>query len=764
MRKMFPLAIAFIALAFAPLALATVFGNVRGIVHDPQHKPIAGATVQVKAVGSDFQQTAQTEVDGSFSFPAVPFGDYTVSVIAAGFGTKEQRVTLTSDTSSILHFELALAAVSETAVVTANAGTSELQTVTPTSLVNGNDIERTPGAELTNSLAMITDFTPGAYTTHDMLHMRGGHQTSWLIDGVPIPDTNIGTSIGPRIAPGDIDETEILRGSYNAQYGDRTYGEFNILPKSGFDRNSEGELGVTLGNYYQTDDQLSFGSHTQKLGYYASLNGNRSNYGLAPPIAQTFHDAENGFGGFTSLTYNYNPKNQFRFDGQARQDYYQIPYDPNPSDFENSQWNTSSLRDHEQETDGYELFSWVYTFNPDTVLTLSPFYHYNDSAYAGPMTDLPVATTSEFSSTYGGGQAVLGFHLRKNDAQVGFYSFAVNQNENFSLISNVPGQNSVAPERKSLLGAEEAAYLSDKFTMDKWVTLLAGVRSTHFSGGVAENTTYPRLGATWLVPHLGWVFRAFWGKYYQPPPLVSISGPLLSIEPTCDPSSPDCFNPAFSPLHGERDQEHQFGVSIPYRGWTLDVLNFETRGVNFLDHNNIGESSIFIPVTIAESRIRGTEVTLRSPRMWNRAQVHLAYSNQMAQARGPFTGGLVVGEPACPTDWCALDHDQRNTLNFGADVNLPGQTYVSGNFYYGSGFSNGEAGVPGSPYQAGYLPGHSQVDLGIGKHIGERLAIAVNATNLTDQRILTDNSLTFGGFHYNNPLEVYAQVRWKFHY
>ena len=78
--------------------------------------------------------------------------------------------------------------------------------------------------------------------------MRGGHQTSWLIDGVPIPDTNIGTSIGPRIAPGDIDETEIRRGSYNAQYGDRTYGEFNILPKTGFDRNNEGELAVTLGN------------------------------------------------------------------------------------------------------------------------------------------------------------------------------------------------------------------------------------------------------------------------------------------------------------------------------------------------------------------------------------------------------------------------------------------------------------------------------------------------------------------------------------
>ncbi|WP_130422388.1 hypothetical protein [Edaphobacter modestus] len=41
---------------------------------------------------------------------------------------------------------------------------------------------KTPGADRTNSLAMITDFTPGAYITHDMLHMRGGHQVSWLFE------------------------------------------------------------------------------------------------------------------------------------------------------------------------------------------------------------------------------------------------------------------------------------------------------------------------------------------------------------------------------------------------------------------------------------------------------------------------------------------------------------------------------------------------------------------------------------------------------
>ncbi len=68
---------------------------------------------------------------------------------------------------------------------------------TPTTLVDRKDIEQTPGADRTNSLAMITDFVPGAYLTHDMLHMRGGHQVSWLIDGVSIPNTNIATQPRP---------------------------------------------------------------------------------------------------------------------------------------------------------------------------------------------------------------------------------------------------------------------------------------------------------------------------------------------------------------------------------------------------------------------------------------------------------------------------------------------------------------------------------------------------------------------------------------
>ena len=259
-------------------------------------------------------------------------------------------------------------------------------------------------------MEMITDYVPAAYVTHDMLHMRGGHQVEFLIDGVPIPNTNIASNLGPQIDPKDIDELEVFRGSYDADYGDRTYGIFNIVPRTGFERNNECDLVLSFGNFYQTNDQISCGGHSERFAYYVSANGNRSNYGLQTPIADVFHDADNGYGGFASFIFNPNPRNQFRLVTSLRQDYYQIPIDPDPNSSGNqilaSSGNSPSygLRDGEREPDGYVVFSWVRTFNPNLVLTVSPFYHYNGADYQGGPNDYPVISTVNQTANYGGGQ------------------------------------------------------------------------------------------------------------------------------------------------------------------------------------------------------------------------------------------------------------------------------------------------------------------------------------------------------------------------
>jgi outer membrane receptor protein involved in Fe transport len=767
-----------------PAAFANDYGAVRGVVHDPQHRPIQNAMVMLKAKSSDWatSKSVTTDATGQFQFNAVALGEYSVSVASKGFAQTSQDVIVISGSVPVVHFQLQVASPNEKVTVSATPAVVATDSFTPTTLVSSLDIARTPGADGTNSMSMITDYVPAAYVTHDMLHMRGGHQTTWLLDGIPVINTAIAQNLGPQFDPKDLDYVEVNRGSYSAEFGDRTYGVFNVVPRTGFERNNEAELTVTAGNFYQTDDAFSFGSHTDRFAYYASVNGNRSNLGLQPPVPDVVHDAVNGVGGFGSFIFNVDPTNQLRVMTSVRRDYYQIPYDPDPTDIENGLvdgqltglYPSLYTRDNQTEVDTGVLFTWLHTFNSHLLTTVSPFYHYNSGDYASNPNDIPIATTQDRASTYVGGQASFSANYKKNDLQVGFLSFYQHDNQVFGAIFNDGSGNPPFNISESPTANLETFYLDDRFNPFSWLTLSAGMRPTRFSEGnfpsgapempVSESAIQPRFGATVTIPRLRWTFRAFYGHYYQAPPIETVSGELESL---CDEPAYAC---QFLTLKGERDEEHQFGVTIPYRGWVLDADTFKTDVANFLDHNNIGASNIFFPLSDTRALIRGWELTLRSPRIAHRAQIHLAYSNQIAEAGGVITGGL-NNTDVCPPNpngtfpyLCPLDHDQRNTLNVGGDVTLPWRSYASTNVYYGSGFDNGQQGVPGWPYPGEYLPGHTTFDLSLGKDFGERFSASLTALNVTNRRVIYDDSVTFGGFHWNLPRQIYVQLRYRFHY
>ena len=748
-----------VMLLLALSSAATDFGSVRGVVHDPQHRPVSDATVRLKAAASDWTLTEHTDANGQFEFIAVPVGDYSAHVEDPGFAPADQKLVVLAGTQPVLHIALSVATKQENVNVTESATTIPTDSVTPTTMVSRDQIRLTPGADRTNSLQMITEYTPAAYISHDMLHIRGGHQFEWLIDGVPIPNTNIASNLGPQIDPKDIDYLEVQRGSYDANIGDRTYGVFDIVPRTGFERDRECDLVLSFGNFYQTNDQVSCGDHTQRSAYYLSLNGNRSNYGLETPIPQVYHDAQNGYGGFGSYIFNPDSKNQLRLVGSLRQDYYQIPYDPDPNSAGNQLVPTYALRDAERETDGYLALSWLHTFNSKALLTVSPFYHYNSADYLGGPNDFPVISNTNQVANYGGAQITLSASIWRNEIQAGAYGFGEHQHNYFGN-TFTDGTPNFPPSLIGTSGGLAAFFLNDKFKVTSWLMLMGGIRQTHFTSGISEDATDPRVGATIRIPRLNWVFRGFYGYYYQAPPLVTASGPLLDFA--------NSQNLAFSSLHGERDIETQYGVTIPVHGWTLDADSYHTHATNWLDHNNIGESNLFWPITWQSALIDGWELTLRSPRLWNGGQFHLAYANQIAQATSPITGGLICppGTPDCdvavPPGYGPVDHDQRNTLTFGYSTSLPWQMYASANLSYGSGLVNGLYGTPDSEYPGPYLPAHTTFDISAGKSFREKYGVSVTAINVANLRVQLDNSLTFGGFHWNEPRQIYGEFRYRF--
>ncbi len=746
------------SLLITPLAVASILGSVRGLIHDPQHRPVSGALVKIRAVGSAFEQATTSNDAGEFVFEKVPIGEYAIAVQSSGFRTEEQRLTLGSGRDARLHFSLKLATASETVEVTDEPITVHPTSSTTATLISRAQIAQTPGADQSNSLAMITSSVPSAYMVHDQLHIRGGHQVSWLLDGVPVPNTNIASNVGPQFDPQDIDYLEVQRGGYDAEYGDRTYGVFNVVTRSGFERNRQAELVANYGSFNNTDNQISFGDHSERLAYYGSFSGYRTDLGLETPITRVLHDQAAGLGGFASIIFNKSANDQLRLVTSLREDHYQVPIDPAGDSVQN--------RDIENERDAFANFSWIHTAGEGLTLTLSPFYHFNRAHYIGKFIGDPNDPASrdvavpedDRGSNFVGGSALVNFVRGRHSAHLGLQVFGQRDNQLFGIVRG-DGTVQVAPQRERAWGSVSAVFLEDQFRPTDWLTLNFGVRLTHFQGPsvnspatqsrrvqVVDNAADPRIGVAVRVPRLNWVARAFYGRYYLAPPLLTVSGPII------DQCGPDC---SFLPLHGERDEQREFGLAIPLKGWTFDVSNFRTGARNFFDHDALGNSNIFFPLTLEHARIRGWEVSASSPRLAQRVAWRLAYSHQYAQWNGGITGGLFTGD-SCEEPLCFLDHDQRDTLSTGLNMTLPWRVWADVGANYGSGFVNGDGPA--------HLPSHSTYDLSLGKTFGENWSVRLTGLNLGNHHYLLDNSSTFGGTHFANPREISVQVKYRFRY
>jgi Carboxypeptidase regulatory-like domain/TonB-dependent Receptor Plug Domain len=442
-----------IVLFFAVGVSATIFGTVRGLIHDPQHRPVAAARVTLRSSASKFSKTVESDNAGEFQFEAIPLGEYYVTVEVPGFALQQQGLTLTSGSDTRLHFSLTLKKANETVEVQDTYPTVNPESSTSQNVVSRQQIAETPGGDRSNSLTSITDYTPGAYVVHDQLHIRGGHQVSWLLDGVPVPNTNISSNVGPQFDPKDIDYLEVQRGGYNAEYGDRTYGVFNVVTRSGFERNRQAELVASYGSFNNTDNQISFGNHTERFAYYGSFSGYRTDLGLETPGTRVINDQSAGLSGFGSFIFNKTPNDQLRLITSVRGDHFQVPNTP--------EQQLGGIRDVENERDVFVNFSWLHTVGTGTVLTVSPFYHFNRAHYLGRPNDTPVVPEDDRGSNYVGGVASLGITRGRHNARVGFQAFGQRDNHFFS--AGAPGNVDPLRQRQILWGNTEAIFLEEQF-------------------------------------------------------------------------------------------------------------------------------------------------------------------------------------------------------------------------------------------------------------------------------------------------------------
>ena len=719
------------------MGYAQVFGTVRVIVRDPQNLAVAGSDVAINAKNSTWTQTAKTNTQGEAVFVTVPFGQYVVSVRSGGFDPSEREILVLSNTQTPVQVKLAVAGLAQSVDVKPGVQMINPESSATQTLTSREDILLQPSTDRSGSLAMITNNVPGTFVMHDHLHSRGGHGVTWQIDGVPVPNSNLASS-GAQFDPKDVSSLETQRGGLSANYGDRSSGVFNVVPRTGFEGDRFGEASASYGTHRRADGYASFGDHnaTDRFAYFASLNGNRTDLGLERVDIPILHDEGKTGSGFTSLQFIATPRDQLRFVGSFRADHNQVP--------NIVEQQALGIDDHQRTTDGFSNFTWAHTFAGGTLLTASPYYHYNRGQYLGGAND-PLITQDDRASHYVGGNMNLTRTLGRHTVRFGTDSFGERWRSLFGLTSTIGSMLSLT-ETQRVWATVVSAFAEDTFRATPWLTFNTGFRFERFSGTLTEYGTSPRLGAAVALGR-GTVLRASYGRFYQHPQVATVSGPVLEF------ALRDGFD--ILPIPGERDQVWEVGYAVPIRGWTLDVDGFYNQTHNAVDHAVIGNSNLLFPLTIESGRVRAVESTLRSPKLFDHLHWHYAFSLMKAQGRGAITGGLTDFSPPA-NEYFYLDHDQRVTFNTGVEGTLPKHTWVSGAILYGSGYLLGDG--------PDHLSPHTTVDLAAGTNVTDNLSLRLTVTNVGNAAFLTGFANSFAGTHYQTPREIGFQVRYKFHY
>jgi hypothetical protein len=232
------LSILAVVLLSANLSFSQVTGGaVTGSVVDSNAAIIPNATVKLtdKQRGQVFSAT--TTSAGSYLFPNVPVGEYSVTIEASGFATfKRDMVVSLNQTATV---DAALQASGGTNVVDVLAANEAIVQTDTSQIGKSFDTRKAQDLPINgnpNNLAVLSaSVIPAANGTANNNPVIGGVRNrgnSFNVDGV---DNNDASVTGPATGPiqDAVSEFTLLQNNYNAEFGAGAGGQFNTITKSG---------------------------------------------------------------------------------------------------------------------------------------------------------------------------------------------------------------------------------------------------------------------------------------------------------------------------------------------------------------------------------------------------------------------------------------------------------------------------------------------------------------------------------------------------
>jgi hypothetical protein len=225
-------------------------GSLTGQITDPSGAAIAGATVTLTNIDTNYPQTVKTDTTGVYQFKLLQPGNYSLSISAASFAEYQQKgIVINANLYATQNVHLKVAtAKGETVNVTAdaeliNTETAELgmsinqQSVTDLPL-NGRDPSSlallAPGMVDGNKAGVAWQQGGFSFPNESVASANGGRigSTYYMLDGVSNMDNYLGSN-GPTPNTDATQEFRLITNNFSAIYGFSTGGVVSMATKSG---------------------------------------------------------------------------------------------------------------------------------------------------------------------------------------------------------------------------------------------------------------------------------------------------------------------------------------------------------------------------------------------------------------------------------------------------------------------------------------------------------------------------------------------------
>jgi Carboxypeptidase regulatory-like domain len=640
----------------APLTLALVFcmlsvifatpavaqsvasGTIEGTVVDASGGVVTGAAAEIRNPITGYQQTTTTDSSGTFHFNNVPFNSYHLRVTQPGFATAAQDVNVRSTVLLPVKFMLAVAGVTQNVEVEAS-GADIVDTVPfAHSDVDSSLLLRLPTSSTGSGLSdAVTLTAPGVVAdSNGFFHPLGDHaQTSFAIDGQPISDQQ-SKAFSTQMPVDAIQSMEVISGTPNAEYGDKTSLVINTTTKSGLGLTQpKGNVQTEYGSFGTISGQAALGIGGPKAGWFMAANGARSGRFLDTPEFNPMHAIGNNQSLFNRFDFA-NGKDAFHVNVFLARNWFQTPNTFDQPD-----------QDQRQKVVTYNIApGYQRTISARSLLTLNPFVRQDRVNYYPSDADTPLTVSQDRHLTNWGFRGDVSYANGKHNVKIGGQVMQTRLTENFSLgitdfafnpvCLNRSGDPQELPTVRTTAGCaargfvanpdfipglipldltrggtpflfdgtgninEYSAYIQDSITIGH-LTLNPGLRIDRYKGFTTDTQAQPRFGISYLLGST--VLRAGYARTMETPYnenlLVAASGKAQVLV--------DAFSEeGQSPV--EPGHRNQYNVGLQQavgRYLQIDADYFWKLTHNAYDFGVIGTTPIAFPISWDKSKLDG---------------------------------------------------------------------------------------------------------------------------------------------------------------